>query len=99
MKKKYDYALVSGGFDPVHVGHLRMFQDAKKLSDKVIVLLNNDDWLIKKKGLPFMNQKLRKNILEDFEILEDLGWFWYGFGRFWRFFRILGDFGCFCCFL
>ena len=54
MKKKYDYALVSGGFDPVHVGHLRMFQDAKKLSDKVIVLLNNDDWLIKKKVKPFM---------------------------------------------
>ena len=42
MKKKYDYALVSGGFDPVHVVHLRMFQYAKKLSDKVIVLLNND---------------------------------------------------------
>ncbi|MBN44678.1 MAG: hypothetical protein CML94_04150 [Rhodobiaceae bacterium] len=66
MKKKYDYALVSGGFDPVHVGHLRMFQDAKKLSDNVIVLLNNDDWLIKKKGKPFMSQKQRKEILEEF---------------------------------
>ena len=42
MKKKYDYALVSGGFDPVHVGHLRMFQDAKNLSNEVILLLNND---------------------------------------------------------
>ena len=49
MAKKYDYALVSGGFDPVHVGHLNMFQDAKKLANKVIVLLNNDGWLIKKK--------------------------------------------------
>ena len=66
MKKKYDYALVSGGFDPVHVGHLRMFQDAKKLSNRVIVLLNNDDWLIKKKGKPFMNQNQRKEILEEF---------------------------------
>mgnify|MGYP001288406904 CR=1 FL=1 len=66
MKKKYDYALVSGGFDPVHVGHLRMFKDAKKLSNKVIVLLNNDDWLIKKKGKPFMNQNQRKEILEEF---------------------------------
>ena len=47
MTKKYDYALVSGGFDPVHVGHLRMFKDAKKLSDEVVLLLNNDDWLIK----------------------------------------------------
>ena len=60
MKKKYDYALVSGGFDPVHVGHLRMFQDAKKLSDKVIVLLNNDDWLIKKKGKTFYESKTKK---------------------------------------
>ena len=66
MKKKYDYALVSGGFDHVHVGHLRMFKDAKKLSNKVIVLLNNDDWLIKKKGKPFMNQNQRKEILEEF---------------------------------
>ena len=53
--------VVSGGFDPVHVGHLRMFQDAKKLSDNVIILLNNDDWLIRKKGKPFMNQKQRKS--------------------------------------
>ena len=72
MKKKYDYALVSGGFDPVHVGHLRMFQDAKKLSDKVIVLLNNDDWLIKKKGKPFMNQTQRKEILEEFESISQV---------------------------
>ena len=43
------FALVSGGFDPVHVGHLRMFKDAKKMADKVVVLLNNDEWLIKKK--------------------------------------------------
>ena len=53
--------LVSGGFDPVHVGHLRMFQDAKKIADKVIVLLNNDEWLIKKKGKPFMNQNKVRN--------------------------------------
>ena len=50
MTKKYDYALVSGGFDPVHIGHLRMFRDATRLSDKVIILLNNDEWLIEKKG-------------------------------------------------
>ena len=49
MKKKYDFAIVSGGFDPVHVGHLRMFLDAKKIADKVILLLNNDEWLIKKR--------------------------------------------------
>ena len=67
MTKKYDYALVSGGFDPVHIGHLRMFKDANKLAKKVIVLLNNDDWLIKKKGKPFMSQEQRKEILEEFK--------------------------------
>ena len=49
MIKKYDYALVSGGFDPVHVGHLRMFKDALRFSDNVVILLNNDEWLIKKR--------------------------------------------------
>jgi cytidyltransferase-like protein len=72
MKKTYDYALVSGGFDPVHVGHLRMFQDAKNLSENVIVLLNNDEWLIKKKGKPFMNEDQRKEILEEFKSISEV---------------------------
>ena len=72
MTKKYDYALVSGGFDPVHVGHLRMFQDASKLSDKVILLLNNDEWLIKKKGKPFMNENQRKEILDEFKSISEV---------------------------
>ena len=70
MTKKYHYALVSGGFDPVHVGHLRMFQDANRLSDNVILLLNNDEWLIKKKGKPFMNQDQRKEILDEFKSIS-----------------------------
>ena len=72
MKKKYDYALVSGGFDPVHVGHLRMFQDAKNLSDKVVLRLNNDEWLIKKKGKPFMNEDQRKEILDEFKSISEV---------------------------
>jgi len=72
MKKKYDYAIVSGGFDPVHVGHLRMFQDAKNLANKVILLLNNDEWLIKKKGKPFMNESQRKEILDGFESVSEV---------------------------
>ena len=72
MIKKYDYALVSGGFDPVHVGHLRMFQSAQSLSDKVVLLLNNDEWLIKKKGKPFMNQDQRKEILNEFISISEV---------------------------
>jgi cytidyltransferase-like protein len=72
MKEKYDFAIVSGGFDPVHIGHLKMFQDANKLADKVIILLNNDNWLIKKKGKPFMNQNQRKEILEEFKSISEV---------------------------
>lgn len=50
MKKKI---LVSGGFDPPHVGHIRMFQDAAKWGD-VIVAINSDEWLMRKKGYVFM---------------------------------------------
>lgn len=62
--KKSVMVAVSGGFDPVHIGHIRMFQEAKKLGDKLIVILNNDNWLKKKKGFVFMQQDERKEILE-----------------------------------
>ena len=42
--------VVSGGFDPIHSGHIAYLEEAKKLGDKLIVALNSDDWLIKKKG-------------------------------------------------
>lgn len=56
--------LVSGGFDPIHIGHVRMIQDAKKLGDKLIVAINNDNWLKKKKGFVFMPQTERKEVIE-----------------------------------
>lgn len=55
---------VSGGFDPIHIGHVRMFQEAKKLGDELVVILNNDNWLRKKKGYCFMDQQERKEIIE-----------------------------------
>ncbi len=55
---------ISGGFDPVHIGHIKMMQEAKQLGDQVVVILNNDNWLMKKKGFVFMKEKERKAVLE-----------------------------------
>ncbi len=72
MPKKYDYALLSGGFDPVHIGHLAMIKDAATLSKNVIILLNSDKWLIRKKGKPFMVENQRAQILEEFESVSEV---------------------------
>ncbi|RME30762.1 hypothetical protein D6789_04685 [Candidatus Woesearchaeota archaeon] len=55
---------VSGGFDPVHIGHVRLFDAAKKLGDKLVVIVNNDNWLLAKKGFVFMPEEERKAIIE-----------------------------------
>lgn len=63
---------VSGGFDPVHVGHLRMFEEAKKLGDKLVVILNNDAWLRAKKGKPFMPEEERAEIIRGFRCVDEV---------------------------
>ena len=55
--------VISGGLDPIHVGHVNMIQAAANLGD-VIVVLNSDDWLKRKKGYVFMPFKERKYLLE-----------------------------------
>jgi D-beta-D-heptose 7-phosphate kinase/D-beta-D-heptose 1-phosphate adenosyltransferase len=56
--------ILSGGFDPVHIGHMRMFREASNLGANVIVGLNSDSWLCRKKGQPFMKWEERAEILE-----------------------------------
>jgi len=56
--------IVSGGFDPVHKGHMRMFREAANLGANVVVGLNSDDWLTRKKDKPFMKWDERAEILE-----------------------------------
>ena len=63
--------IVSGGFDPVHVGHIRYFQDANNMW-KVIIALNSDKRLSKKKGKSFMNRDERKEILLEMKSISDV---------------------------
>ena len=61
---------VSGGFDPIHVGHLELLKRAREHGDELVVILNNDNWLKKKKGYAFMSESERKTILEEFSCVD-----------------------------
>lgn len=69
-KKAERWVAVSGGFDPLHIGHVRMFEEARKLGDKLVVILNNDNWLRAKKGFAFMPQHERREIIEAFPFVD-----------------------------
>jgi len=62
---------LSGGFDPTHVGHLRMMQEASKRG-RVIIILNSDVWLMRKKGYTFMSYEERKEVLEGFSCVSEV---------------------------
>ncbi|MDO8594488.1 MAG: adenylyltransferase/cytidyltransferase family protein [bacterium] len=70
--KKKTVVAVSGGFDPLHIGHVRLLNEAKKLGDKLVVILNNDNWLDKKKGFAFMLESDRKEILESLSAVDEV---------------------------
>jgi cytidyltransferase-like protein len=63
---------ISGGFDPIHIGHIELMQEAKALGDKLIVIVNNDNWLKKKKGFVFMDEKERKAIIEAVRYVDEV---------------------------
>ncbi len=65
-------SIVSGGFDPIHSGHIEYFKSAKKLGDKLIVLLNSDQWLINKKNKFFMPYIERKTIIENLSMVDSV---------------------------
>lgn len=66
------YYIVSGGFDPIHEGHISMIKASAAESDGVIVLLNSDDWLRRKKGTNFMDMKTRRIICENLKGVIDV---------------------------
>ena len=65
-------SVVSGGFDPIHSGHLSYINDAKRHGDYLIIALNSDEWLKRKKGKEFMPFEERKSILENLKVVDEV---------------------------
>ncbi len=70
--KKQVVVVISGAFDPIHIGHIRLIKEAKKLGDKLVVILNNDNWLLNKKTHIFMHQNERKEIIEAIREVDEV---------------------------
>lgn len=62
--------LVTGGFDPLHSGHIEYFEAARELGDMLIVGLNSDDWLERKKGRAFMHIYEREKIVSSLRVVD-----------------------------
>ena len=65
-------SVVSGGFDPIHSGHISYLKDAKSYGEILIVALNSDNWLINKKGQNFLSFNERRIILESLEFVDEV---------------------------
>jgi len=63
---------VSGGFDPLHIGHVRMIQEAKRLGTRVVVIVNGDEFLVRKKGYAFMPLAERMEIVRALRDVDDV---------------------------
>lgn len=72
MKNKLVTVAVSGAFDPIHVGHIRYLHEAAKLGDRLVVILNGDNFLLKKKGFVFWPFAERKEIIESIKGVDEV---------------------------
>jgi len=64
--------VVSGGFDPVHSGHIRLIKAARLLGDQLIVGINSDEWLARKKGRAFMPWTERLSVLNNLKQVDEV---------------------------
>lgn len=73
-EKKLQVVILSGGFDPVHSGHIAMFREARKMFPNgiIIVGVNSDEWLIRKKGYAFMNLSERTSVLWEMKSIDSV---------------------------
>ena len=65
-----DIVLVTGGFDPLHSGHIKLLNDASKLGKNLYVGLNSDNWLIQKKGFFLLPIEERKVVIENLKMVN-----------------------------
>ncbi len=73
MSKFFDkVALVTGGFDPIHSGHISYLDRARELGDQLIVGVNSDEWLVRKKGLYFLPRRERVKIISNLRMVHDV---------------------------
>ena len=70
IETKKKIVAVSGFFNPCHFGHIQMFNEAKKLGDELIVIVNSDEQVKLKGSVPFMNQEERKFIIENIKSVD-----------------------------
>lgn len=62
--------VVTGGFDPLHSGHIEYFKSAKRLGDILVVGVNSDAWLTRKKGRAFMPSNERISIIQNLKMVD-----------------------------
>ena len=70
--KNQKIVAVSGGFDPIHIGHIRYMREAAKLGDRLVVIINNNHWFDVKGKPVFMHAKDRKEIIEALECVDEV---------------------------
>jgi len=64
--------IVTGGFDPLHEGHIEYFKSARELGDYLVVGINSDEWLARKKGKPFQTWKTRHSIISNLKMVSEV---------------------------
>ncbi len=72
MSSKPIIVAVSGGFDPIHIGHVRLFERARVLGDRLVVILNNDNWLRAKKHHIFMPEAERAEVIRGLRAVDEV---------------------------
>lgn len=70
QNNQYTVVLVTGGFDPLHSGHINYLKAAKSMGNQLVVGLNSDEWLTRKKGRPFMPLSERAAVISELSIVD-----------------------------